>query len=64
MVKIDERDFERIPTLSDREMLRILDARSEDIGQGRILQPDCTPERYAALLSQFNPESQSVKPTI
>ena len=32
VVKIDERDFERIPTLTDREMLRILDARSEDIG--------------------------------
>ena len=37
IVKIDERDVERIPTLSDREMLRILDARSEDIGQGRII---------------------------
>ena len=28
------------------------------------MQPDCTAERYAALLSQFNPESQRAKPTI
>ena len=60
IVKIDERDVEKVPTLSDREMLRILDARSEDIGQGRIIKPDCTPERYAALLNQFNSETQGI----
>ena len=50
-VKLDLNDMERVPTLNEREMLRILDAKSEDLGLGRIIKDDCTPERYAALLN-------------
>ena len=50
-VKLDLNDMQRVPTLNEREMLRILDAKSEDLGLGRIIKNDCTPERYAALLN-------------
>ena len=47
--------------LNDREMLRILDARSEDIGLGRIIKDDCSPERHATLLNYFSTETQGLK---
>ena len=58
---IDVSDVERLPTLNNREMLRILDARSQDIGKGKIITDDCTPERYAALLNQFSFETPGLK---
>ena len=50
-VRVGEIDVERVQTLSDREMLRIFDAKSEDIGLGRIIKDDCSPERFAVLLN-------------
>ena len=38
-VKLDLNDMERVPTLNEREMLRILDAKSEDLGLGNQTLP-------------------------
>ena len=47
------REITRIPTLNERDMLRIFDARNEDIGQGRIIKKDCTPDKLASMLREF-----------
>ena len=52
-MKVDMREIERVPTLNERDMLRIFDARSEDIGKGRIIKKDCTPDKLAMMLKEF-----------
>ena len=58
---IDVNDIEKVPMLNDRELLRILDARSEDIGLGRIIKDDCSPDMHAALMNQFRGEATGLK---
>ena len=41
------------PSLNERDMLRIFDARNDDIGQGRIIKKDCTPDKLALMLREF-----------
>ena len=53
IVKVDMREVERVPTLNERDMLRIFDARNDDIGQGRIIKKDCTPDKLAQMLREF-----------
>ena len=47
IVKVDMREVERVSTLNERDMLRIFDARNDDIGQGRLIKKDCTPDKLA-----------------
>ena len=54
IVKIDMGEVKRIPILNERDMLRIYDARSEDIGQGRLIKKDCTPDKLAQMLRDFS----------
>ena len=52
-VKVDMCQTGIEPSLNERDMLRIFDARNEDIGQGRIIKKDCTPDKLALMLREF-----------
>ena len=54
LVKVDAfKKDETEPSLNERDMLRIFDARNDDIGQGRIIKKDCTPDKLALMLREF-----------
>lgn len=60
VVKVDKTALEKLPTLNLMEMMRILDARNEDMGLNKQVNTDqCTPDGLERLILEFTDGSGS-----
>ena len=53
-VKVEQNVLEKVPTLSLLEMMRILDARNEDMGlRKQVNTENCSPRSLEKLMNEF-----------